>query len=153
MKANGTLGDLNYNARSGDAVLIVDSKASAKQSEALTDFARSMAGKPHFQVVSVQTVPIEAEIATCGKLGCAKVKAGELLEVATTCLGDKHHFCGNESTFYPPLTKVQNAYPVFTDVATSTGSGLDLTWQIVGTRSAFLGKFSADASSKQLAFK
>ena len=153
VKADGTLGNLKYNARSGDAVLIVDSKASTKQSEALTDFARSMAGSLISKVVSVQTVPIEAEIATCGKLGCAKVKAGDFMDVATTCLGDKHHFCGNESTFYPPLTKVQDAYPVFTDLATFNGSGLNLTWQIVGTRSAFLGKFSADGSSKQLALK
>jgi hypothetical protein len=153
VKANSTLGDLKYNARTGDAVLIVDAKASVKQSEALTDFARSMAGSLISKVVQVQTAPIEAEIGTCGKLGCAKVKAGDLMEVATTCLGDKHHFCGNESTFYPPLTNVQGAYPVFTDLATFNGQGLNLTWQIVGTRSAFLAKFSADGSSKQLALK
>ena len=151
VKADGTLGNVHKFAQRGEAVLIVDSKASAKQSEALTDFARSMAGNLISKVVTVQTAPIEAKIGVCGKAGCASVKAGDLMEVATTCLGDKHHFCGNESTFYPPLTNVQDAYPVFTDVATFKGPGLNLTWQIAGTRSAFLGKFSADSWTKQLA--
>jgi hypothetical protein len=153
VKADGTLGNLKYNARSGNAVLIVDSKASAKQSEALANFARSMAGNLISKVVNVQTAPIDAEIGTCGKLGCAKVKAGDLVEVATSCLGGKDHVCGNEETFYPPLTDVQDAYPVYTDLATFTGSGLDVTWQIAGKRSAFLGKFSANDSGKQLALK
>jgi hypothetical protein len=153
VKADGTMGDLNYNARSGDAVLIVDSKASAKQSEALTDFARSMAGVFISKVVNVQIVPIEAEIGTCAKEGCASVKAGDLIEVATSCLGGKHDVCGNEGTFYPPLTKVQDAYPVFTDLATFNGAGLNVTWQIAGKRSAFLAKFSTSESGKQLALK
>src|SRR5437899_535961 len=39
-------------------------------------------------------------------------------------------------------TKVDGAYPVFTDVATFNGEGLDVTWQISGKRSAFLASFS-----------
>ncbi len=153
VKADGTLGNLKYNPRSGDTVLIVDSKASAKQSAALTDFAKSMAGGLISKVVNVQTAPIQSEIGACGELGCAKVKAGDLVEVATSCLGGKDHVCGNEETFYPPLTNVQDAYPVFTDVATFKGAGLDVTWQIAGKRSAFLGKFSASDAGKQLALK
>jgi hypothetical protein len=153
VKANGTLGNLKYNARTSDAVLVVDAKANTKQSAALTDFARTMAGDLISKVVKVQSASIEAEIGTCAKEGCARVKAGDLIEVATSCLGGKHDVCGNEGTFYPPLTEVQNAYPVFTDVATFTGTGLDVTWQIAGTRSAFLAKFSASDSGKQLALK
>jgi hypothetical protein len=153
VKTDGTLGDLNYNPRSGDAVLIVDAKASAKQSEALAAFARSMAGRLISKVVNVQTASIEAEIGTCAKEGCARVKAGDLFEVATSCLGGKHDICGNEGTFYPPLTKVQGAYPVLTELATFNGSGLNVTWQIAGKRSAFLAKFSAADSDKQLALK
>src|SRR5688500_1473195 len=153
VKANGTLGNLHYNPRTADAVLIVDAKASAKQSAALKDFAQSMAGGLITKVANVQTAPIEAEIATCGKAGCAKVRAGDLVEVATSCLGGEHKVCGNDETFYPPLTNVQEAYPVFADVATFTGKGLNVTWQIAGKRSAFLAKFSANDAGKQLALK
>jgi hypothetical protein len=70
------------------------------------------------------------------------VKAGNLVEISTSCLGDKHDVCGNEETFYPPLLNVDGAYPVFTDVASFSGRGLDVTWQISGTRSAFLASFA-----------
>lgn len=148
VKADGSLGDLKYQPRSGDAVLIVDSNADAKQKKALTDFARAMSGKLIAKVVDVKSAPIEARLATCAKLGCASVKAGELVEISTSCLGGKHDVCGNEETFYPPLTKVDGAYPVFTDVATFTGRDLDCTWQISGKRSAFLATFSTTATER-----
>jgi hypothetical protein len=91
-------------------------------------------------------MPIEASIATCSKQGCASVKAGNLAEISTSCLGSKHDICGNESAFYPPLVKVDGAYPVLTDLATFTGKGLDCTWQIAGKRSAFIAKFSAPST-------
>ena len=148
VRADGTLGDVQFTPRSGRAVLIVDDKADAKQREALTDFARVMAGKLISKVVDVKTASIESKLATCTKLGCASVKAGDLVEIFTSCLGGKHDVCGNEETFYPPLSKVDGAYPVFTDVATFTGSGLDCTWQIAGKRSAFLATFSAPSKAE-----
>ena len=147
LKADGTLGDLKYQPRSARAVLIVDAKADARQQQALADFARSMAGKLITKVVDVKIAPIEAKLAACAKLGCASIKAGDLVEISTSCLGGQHDVCGNEETFYPPLAKVNGAYPVFTDVATFTGSGLDCTWQIAGTRSAFLASFSVDSKA------
>jgi len=146
VKTDETLGDVNYQPRSGTAVLIVDAKAEPKQKEALVDFARSMAGQLVAKVVEVKTMPIEASIATCSKQGCASVKAGELAEISTSCLGNKHDICGNESAFYPPLVKVDGAYPVLTDLATFTGKGLDCTWQIAGKRSAFIATFSAPST-------
>ncbi len=142
VRVDGTLGDLKYEPRSGNGVLIVDSKADAKQKEALVDFARTMAGKLIARTVAVRTAPIEAKLGSCTKGGCAWVKAGDLVEISTSCLASNHNVCGNEETFYPPLSKVQGAYPVFTDLATFTGKGLDATWQITGTRSAFLASFS-----------
>ncbi len=147
VKVDGTLGDMKYKPRSGDAVLIVDSRADAAQKQALEAFARSMAGSLIAKVVDVKSVPIEASLATCSKLGCATVKAGDLVEISTSCLGGKHDVCGNEETFYPPLTKVEGAYPVFTDVASFQGKGLNRTWQIAGTRSAFLAAFSTESAS------
>src|SRR5262245_59768086 len=96
VKTDETLGDVNYEPRSGTAVLIVDAKAGEKQKEALVDFARSMAGQLVSKVVEVKSIPIEASIATCSKLGCASVKAGDLAEISTSCLGNKHDICGNE---------------------------------------------------------
>jgi len=147
VRVDGTLGDLKYKPRSGDAVLIVDSRADAAQKRALESFARSMAGGLIAHVVEVKSVPIEASLATCSKLGCASVKAGELVEISTSCLGSKHDICGNEETFYPPLSKVEGAYPVFTDVASFKGKGLNCTWQIAGTRGAYLASFSTESAS------
>jgi hypothetical protein len=149
VKTDGTLGDLNYQPRSGNAVLIVDAKASAKQKEALTDFARTMAGSLIAKVVDVKTASIEAKIATCSKQGCASVKAGDLVEISTSCLGGKHDVCGNEETFYPPLAKVDGAYPVFTDIASFTGTDLGCTWQIAGKRSAFLASFTTASTPER----
>ena len=142
VKTDATLGDVDFEPRSGRAFLIVDSKADPSQRAALADFARTMSGKLASKIVDVQSAPITASLGTCTKAGCASVKAGDLVEISTSCLGGKHDICGNEETFYPPLSKVEGAYPVFTDVASFNGSGLDVTWQIAGTRSAFLATFA-----------
>ncbi len=142
VKTDGTMGDLRYQPRSGPAVLITDAKASAKQKEALVGFAQSMAGKLIKQVVEVKTADMEVAIGTCAKAGCAAVKAGDLVEISTRCLGDKDHLCGNEDIFYPPLTAVTDAHPAFTELASYRGTGLNLTWDLVGKRSAFLAAFS-----------
>jgi hypothetical protein len=142
VKTDGTLGNLKYEPRSGDAVLLIDAKADGKQKEALVDFVHAMAGKLVAKIVDVKSVPIEAAIATCSKQGCASVKAGAFAEISTGCLDSKHTICGNEETFYPPLAKVDGAYPVLTELATFTGKGLDCTWQIAGKRSAFIATFS-----------
>jgi len=148
VRADASLGDLKYNPRTGDTVLIVDSKANSAQREALTDLAKNMGGKLISHVVDVKSAPIESSLGTCAKKGCASVQAGDLVEITTTCLSAKHDVCGNEETFYPPLSKVEGAYPVFTELASYTGPGLNLTWQISGKRSSFLAKFSADSAAK-----
>jgi len=153
LKADGTLGNLKYNPRSGDAILIVDENANTSQKDALVDFARAMSGQLVSHIVAVKSAPVTAELGTCAKKGCASVKAGDLVEISTSCLSAKHEVCGNEETFYPPLSDVEGAYPVYTDVASYTGPGLDVTWQISGKRSGFLATFSATspATSTQVA--
>jgi len=142
VKTDGTMGDLRYQPRSGPAVLIADAAANPSQEAALNDFARSMAGGLIKKVVSSRTAKMQVSMGDCTKGGCASVKAGNLVEISTRCLGDKDHLCGNEDTFYPPLTSVQDAYPAFTELATFTGSDLNLTWELVGKRSAFLAAFA-----------
>jgi len=142
VRTDGTLGDLRYQPRSGKAVLVVDTLATPKQREALVELARSLAGGLINEVAEVKTAPMEVAIGTCGNKGCASVKAGKLVQITTRCLGSKDHLCGNEETFYPPLTEVTGAYPAFTELASFDGSGLDLTWALVEKRNAFLGQFS-----------
>ena len=142
VRADGTLGDLRYQPRSGKAVLVVDTLATPKQRQALVELARSLAGGLINEVAEVKTAPMEVAIGTCGNKGCASVRADNLVQITTRCLGSKDHLCGNEETFYPPLTEVTGAYPAFTELASFDGSGLDLTWALVEKRNAFLGQFS-----------
>ena len=142
VRTDGTLGDLHYQPRSGKAVVIVDARANSEQRVALTDLACSLAGKLIKEVVEIKTSRMEVALGTCAKAGCASVKAGNLVEISTRCLGGKDHLCGNEQTFYPPLTNVNGAYPVYMELAAYRGNGLDLTWEWTGQRSAFLAAFA-----------
>jgi hypothetical protein len=139
---DGTLGDLSYQPHAGKAVLIIDEKADAQQREALSDMVRSKASRLIKEIVAVRTADIQASVGSCTKAGCASVKAGNLVEVNTRCLGGSDHLCGNEETYYPPLTRVEHAMPAFTERASFKGSGLNLTWEAAGQRSAFIATFS-----------
>jgi hypothetical protein len=142
VKTDQTLGDMRYQPRRGRAVLITDARASTAQREALVDFARSMAGSLVADIREVECAPITAEMGACGKMGCASVNAPGLVEISTRCLSDKDHFCGNEETFYPPLTDVSHAMPAFSELAAYRGDGLDVRWEGRGQRNVFLGQFS-----------
>jgi hypothetical protein len=142
VRTDAIMGDLRYQPLDGKAVLIVDQKANARQKLALADFARAMTGRLTAEVVETKTASINMTVGGCSEGGCAKVKAAGLVDISTRCLGGKDHVCGNEETFYPPLTAMSKATPVFTEVAAYRGTGLDLTWQISGTRGAFLGTFA-----------
>ena len=138
---DATLGDLRYEPQSGKAVVIVDAAANVSQQDALLDFARSMAGDLIERVTEVKTSSIESSLGVCKEAGCAQIKVNGLIDISTRCIGDKDHLCGNERTFYPPLTSVSDAHPVVTQWASYNGSGLDRTWQLTDYRSAFLAKF------------
>ena len=142
VRADGTLGDLRYQPRRGKAVLVVDRMATAEQQAALIDLARSLAGGLIQEVAEVKAASMEVAIGACARKGCASVKAGKLVEITTRCLGAKDHLCGNEETFYPPLTDVDGACPAFAELASYAGSGLNLTWDWVEKRNAFTGSFA-----------
>jgi len=142
VRADGTLGDLRYQPRRGKAVLVVDRMATPKQQAALVDLARSLAGGLIQEVAEVKAASMEVAIGACARKGCASVKAGKLVEISTRCLGAKDHLCGNEETFYPPLTDVTGACPAFAELASYAGSGLNLTWDWVEKRNAFTGSFA-----------
>jgi hypothetical protein len=122
--------------------MIVDAKASSEQQSALIDMARTKSGGLIHDIVSVHALPIESDMGACAKSGCARVKAGNLVEVATRCLGGKDHLCGNEENYYPPLTQVNGAMAAFTELSSFQGEGLDVTWTTSGMRSAYLAQFN-----------
>jgi len=140
---DGTLGDQRYQPRSGKAVIVVDANADAAQREALQDFARTMAGSLIKEVAAVKTANMDVTLKpACGAGGCASVKAGNLVQITSRCMGDKDHFCGNEEVYYPPLTTVTKAMPAFTELASYQGNSLNLTWESRGQRSTFVGSFT-----------
>src|SRR5438552_2412640 len=67
--------------------------------------------------------------------------AGKLAKIETRALVKGDCVCSNESVFYPPLNKVDNAHPAYTLNMTFEGQGLDQTWSQVNKRSAFMGTF------------
>jgi hypothetical protein len=136
-----TLGDVRYQDHLGKAVLIVDGQATAGQQDALVNFARARAGKLIKEVVDVKSAPIAVTLGQCSSGSCVKVKAGELVEISTRCLGGKDHLCGNEENYYPPLTDVKDAFTAYTELAAFKGTGLNTTWELTGKRSAYLGTF------------
>jgi hypothetical protein len=142
VRADATLGDQRFQPRGGKAVLILDAAATPAQRAALHNLARSLAGPLIAEVAEIESAPIEARLATCAKAGCSSVQAGAWVNISTRCLGDKDHICGNEESYYPPLTDVSGASPAFTEVASYQGPALDVTWQLTGTRSAFLASFA-----------
>jgi len=123
-------------------VLVVDASANAKQQQALSDFARTMAGPLIKEVADTRTAPMDVSFGQGKNVGSAHVKAGNLVALNTRCLTPGDDICGNEEVYYPPLTKVQGAYPAFTEEAKFAARGLDSTWDFRGKRSAFLATFS-----------
>jgi len=142
VQTDATLGDISLNPGAGRAVLIVDSRASCSQQEALADFARAQAGKLIKDVAAVKTAAVEVKTGQCASGACATVKAGDLVDISTRCLGGNDHLCGNEENYYPPLTKIDGAFSAYTELAAFRGRDLNATWELTGRRSAYLGTFA-----------
>jgi len=138
--ATDTLGTKQCGA--GKAVILVDERANAAQREALVKLVREQAGDLVGTVVAVEKADFALDVCPCKEGGCATLKAGPA-RVETRCLDHKHDkVCGNESAFFPPLSrdvKVEAAVAVEHSFA---GKGVGATWSEGGRRSAYLGTFS-----------
>lgn len=138
--ANSTLGDEFHNPYPAKSVLIVDERASGTQRAALQAFAKSMGGALLAHVVRVDAAPITLDM---GEMhGSVTMTAGKLAHIRTRGICDADHLCGNESVYYPPLTKLSHAMPAFTLEEGFDGKGLGEVWTREDTRSAFVGTFS-----------
>jgi hypothetical protein len=141
IRARATLGDPYGNPYPAKSVLLVDDQATPQQSAALSSFARQMGGELLKNVDQTLAAPMEM-IVNHERHGVALLRAGEFATVQTRSLGDKDHVCGNEVTFYPPLTPVAHSMPAVAVTDAYKGPGLGESWDNHGRRSAFVGTFA-----------
>ena len=141
VRAKGTLGDPYENPYPAKAVLLVDDQAGAQQRAALVSFARHMGGELLQNVE--QVIPTQMELVINAEHhGAAMLRAGQFATVQTRSIGDHDHLCGNEVTFYPPLTETAHSMPAVALTDTYSGPGLGVSWNFHGRRSAFVGTFT-----------
>ena len=113
--------------------------ASAAQREALVGLAKQQGGAL-FGEVAVQTAPIDLTVCACKGETCAELKAGGA-RIKTRCLDEHDKVCGNESAFYPPLSKGVKVSAALAVENRFSGKGLGENWNDAGRRSAYLGSF------------
>jgi hypothetical protein len=145
IKANATLGDPYGKPYPAKSVLFVDREASPAQRQALINFAQEMGGELLRHVVKVQDVPIDMQVLRNPQHkhnARASLRAGEFVTVETRAIGDKDHLCGNEDTFYSPLTETTHAMPAVAMTDEYKGSDLNASWTLHDKRSAFVGTFA-----------
>ena len=142
VNASATLGDPFREPYPADAVLILDRKATAKQRKALVSFVKSRAGKLLDRVVRVDVAPVSLEVGKGADHGIDVLKAGTLAVVKTRALCHGDMMCGNETVYYPPLTRIENSMPAFARENAFNGKGLGVVWNNRDGRSAFVGTFS-----------
>ncbi|MBV8475098.1 MAG: DUF1326 domain-containing protein [Acidobacteria bacterium] len=141
VRAKATLGDPYADPYPAQAVLVVDDQANDRQRTALEDFAHHMGGELLKNVERVITAPVQLEVSQ-EHHGVALLRAGQFAMVETRSLGDHDHLCGNEVTFYPPLTRVAHSVPAVAVTDQYQGPGLGVSWDLHGKRSAFVGTFA-----------
>jgi hypothetical protein len=138
--ARATLGDPYANPYPAQAVLIVDDQANQQQRSALAAFAHEMGGELLRHTQQIVLAPMELVVSPAHH-GVALLRAGQFATVQTRPVNDKDHLCGNEVTFYPPLTQLTHSMPAVALTDSYRGPGLDVDWESHGRRSAFVGTF------------
>jgi hypothetical protein len=143
VKANATIGDPYSDPYPAKAVLLVDEQASVAQREALVAFAEHMGGKLVSTVVKVIPTTIEMNVLRDhAHHGEAVLRAGTFAEIQTRPLNEGDHSCGAETTYYPPLSKLDHSMAAVATTDEYQGPGLGADWDRHGKRSAFVGSFS-----------
>ncbi|MGI9103196.1 MAG: DUF1326 domain-containing protein [Terriglobales bacterium] len=144
VRARGTLGDPYENPYPAKAVLMVDDQASPQQRAALLAFAEHMGGRLVENVERVIVAPVALET-SIEHHGAALLRAGRFATVQTRAINENDHFCGNEVTFYPPLTATAHAMPAVALTDQYRGPSLGEEWSSHDRRSAFVGTFAVGA--------
>jgi hypothetical protein len=141
VKAHGTLGDPYENPLPAHAVLMMDERATPAQRTALIAFAQKMAGELLRNIENVVPMPMELAVSP-EHHGRALFRAGEFATVQTRPINGMDHVCGNEITYYPPLTPLSHAMAAVAVTDSYRGPGLGVDWESHGKRSAFVGTFA-----------
>ena len=143
VRARATLGDPYGKPYPAKSVLIVDDQASLEQRAALESFAHQMGGELLANTEQVIAAPVDFQVLHDSQHhGKAFLRAGQFAVVQTRGINDTDHLCGNESTFYPPLTQLAHAMPAVALTDQYKGPDLGVTWENHGKRSAFVGSFA-----------
>jgi len=122
-----------------DSVVLVDDTATSEQESALLSFVKNTAAKYTENVTNVVKTPIEFDVDhyTC----VAKFSAKDAASIETRKLDGHDCVCSNEMVYYKPLNESQSVKPAYTLVQSFQGKGLDGTWKLNSTRSAFVATF------------
>ena len=146
VRAKATLGDPYENPYPAKAVVMVDDQATPRQREALMAFAQHMSGRLLDHVERVIAAPVALEMSPT-RHGSALLRAGQFVEVQTRAITPYDHNCGNDATFYPPLTPMAHSMPAVALTDRYDGPGLDTSWNSHGRRSAFVGTFAVGGNA------
>lgn len=141
VKANATLGDPYADPYPAKSVLFIDKNATPQQRQALINFAQEMGGDLLRHVVRVVDTRVDMQVLRQHSAR-ARLQAGNFVTVETRSIGEDDHLCGNESTFYPPLTQTTHAMPAVAMTDQYSGKDLQVSWELHGKRSAFVGSFA-----------
>ncbi len=142
VRARATLGDPYGQPYPAESVLMVDDAANAAQRQALIALAKHEGGKLLDNVARVEYVPVILDVPADPQSGHAILHAGRLATIVTRPLNHHDHICGNETNYYPPLTKVEHATSAVALTDEFEGDGLGSQWSTHGRRSAYIGSFS-----------
>jgi hypothetical protein len=137
-------------------VLIVDSRATPAQRDALVSMAKALGGErlAHVEAVKVSPISLTVEQHATAESGpqhemhsmpqapWALFWAPGLAKILTRPLNQTDHFCGNEVVAYAPLSVGVQALPAYTLGHYYKGRELDTTWDDPNCRSSFVGHFS-----------
>ena len=123
------------------SVLIVDARANRAQRDALIRLAKKEAGELVGKVLAVESAKVDLDVSQCKGGTCARLDAGKA-RIETRCL-DGHHdtVCGNESAFYPPLSKGVKANAAVVVEHSFAGNIFNETWKDSQRRGAYVGSF------------
>jgi hypothetical protein len=138
------------------AVLIVDSKASGPQREALIDMAKTLGGARLNRITAVKNARMSLKLEDHAMSASessheahgmpqsprASFWAAGLARIVTRPLDERDHACGNEVVAYPPLSSSVSAQPAFTLGHVFQGEGLGSRWDDPNCRSSFVGRFA-----------
>jgi len=144
VRARATLGDPYGHPFPALSVLVVDDQADALQSAALIELAHQLGGELLANVVRVESAPVELVMPLHG---AATLRAGYMATVETRPLDHGDEICGNEATYYPPLTDLTHSMPVVAVTDEYLGNDLGTKWELHGKRSAFVGTFAVPEPS------